>query len=366
MNNRIMMIVIGVVGAFLGVTIVIGGLYVLLEYTNLVTDPSASPATNGVETASPSDPTVLPDVVVSLNDELITREMVEAEINISRLNVNSPFPPLSGEDLARAQSEAINQLITRHLILQAAARQQYSLDESFVQQRVDLLFGTHGDEALAQALQEIGATQADVTWWVREIFTVEGFTTEVIMAEAAPEARQQVYNDWLNLQRNSATIKSFVAGDNEISHTVVGDAAPDFTLLTPAGQTVSLADYRGQVVLVNFWATWCPSCVAEMPDYEQVYQKHGQGQGEFMALAVNLQEEPEQASQFAAGLGVTFPVLPGSGWRSHHPPVSSHRHAGQLYHRQTRPHFLPPSRPHERGNPGGKVGRVGSVTGLNI
>ena len=111
------------------------------------------------------------------------------------------------------------------------------------------------------------------------------------------------------MQRSSATIKSFVAGENEITQTLVGDAAPDFTLTALAGQAVSLADYRGQVVLVNFWATWCPSCLSEMPDYEQVYQKHGQGQGDFMILAVNLQEEVEQVSQFTTGLGVTFPVL---------------------------------------------------------
>ena len=309
MNSRILTIIIGVVGAFLGVTVVIGGLYILLEYTNLVTDPSSTPSENLSENTGPTDPTSLPEVVVSLNGEAITREMVEAEINISRLNVNSPLPPLIGEDLTRAQTEAINQLITRHLILQAAVHQNYTLDEAFVQERVDLLFGTYGDEALDQALQEIGATRAEVTWWVREIFTVEGFTTEVIMADVAPEARQQVYNDWLNLQRSTATIKSFLAGENEIAQTLVGDAAPDFTLTNLAGQAVSLADYRGQIVLVNFWATWCPSCIAEMPDYEQVYQKHGQGQGEFIVLGVNLQEGAEQAGQFAAGLGVTFPVL---------------------------------------------------------
>jgi len=308
MNNRMAPILIGIIGAFLGVSVVIGGLYVLLEYTNLVSDPAPAVSQPPAESGPASGG--LPEVVVSLNGEAITRQMVEAEIKISRLNVNNPLSSLTGADLERAQAEAINQLTTRHLILQAATRQGYVLADDYVQQRVELLFGAYGDEALDQALQQIRASRADVTWWVREIFTVEGFTTEVIMAEAAPEARQQVYNDWLNFQRSTATITSFLEGEGQqIVQTLVGDAAPDFTLPTLSGQPTSLSAYRGQVVLVNFWATWCPSCIAEMPDYERAYQQHGQGQGEFMVLGVNLQESHEQASQFAAGLGVTFPVL---------------------------------------------------------
>ena len=294
-----------IIGAFLGVGVVVAGLYVLLEYTTLVPDPAAGlPVSSG----APQDSAT--QVVATINGEAITPAMIEAEIKISRLNVAKPLPPLTGEDLSRAEAEALNQLLTRHLILQAAARQNYRLTDEEVQQRVDLLFGSYGEGALDAALRQTGAGRADVAWWVREIFTVEGFTTDVIMAEAAPEDRQQVYNDWLNQQRAAAEIKTFADGEGRpVQRALLGDAAPDFTLPMPDGQSASLADYRGQVVLVNFWATWCPSCIAEMPDYEAVYQKHGRGRGDFMVLGVNLQEGPEHAAQFAAGLGVTFPVL---------------------------------------------------------
>lgn len=204
----IITLIVGLIGAFLGVTAVIAGLYLLFEYTNFAADPLASSVTNeGLPVSSDNS---LPPVVVTVNGEAITREMVEAEIKISRLNINEPLSPLSGEDLNLAREEAINQLVTRHLILQAATRQGYVVADEVVRQQTALLFGGYGDEALNKALQDVGASQTDVEWWVREIFTVEGFTTEIIMAEAAPEARQQVYSDWLNLQRSTAEIQSFL------------------------------------------------------------------------------------------------------------------------------------------------------------
>jgi len=87
----------------------------------------------------------------------------------------------------------------------------------------------------------------------------------------------------------------------------IGHPAPDFTLTTLDGDTVSLGDLRGQVVLINFWATWCGPCRAEMPDIESVYNQY-RDEG-FVVLAVN-DAEPEQiASAYVDELGLTFPVV---------------------------------------------------------
>lgn len=248
-------------------------------------------------------------IMATVNGVAITREIVEKEITVSRFNIASPLPPLSGDDLSRAADESLNQLITRQIVLQAASRQNFVLDEALIESRVELLFGANGDKALDDALRQVGIDRADLTWWVRELTTVEEFTVKVIMAGAAPEARQQVYNDWLNAQRAAADIKTYQHGQEQNLLVLMGEPAPNFTLTNLAGQPVALTDYRGKVVLVNFWATWCPSCLSELPDYEQIYQQYGGPAGDFVILGVNLQESQSQVGAYSSGLGVTFPVL---------------------------------------------------------
>ncbi len=86
-----------------------------------------------------------------------------------------------------------------------------------------------------------------------------------------------------------------------------GTPAPDFQLATLEGEMVTLADYRGQTVMINFWATWCPPCRSEMPDMEQIYQE-GKTQ-DIVVLAVNMQEAKEPVQAFIDKYGLTFPVL---------------------------------------------------------
>ena len=88
----------------------------------------------------------------------------------------------------------------------------------------------------------------------------------------------------------------------------MGETAPDFTLENMQGENVTLSDLRGQVVLVNFWATWCPPCRQEMPSMEKLYQ-HFQGQ-EFEMLAINVEENgPEAVSSFLKDKSHSFPIL---------------------------------------------------------
>ena len=88
-----------------------------------------------------------------------------------------------------------------------------------------------------------------------------------------------------------------------------GFQAPDFTLSNLQGEPISLSDFLGKPVLVNYWASWCPPCKAEMPAMQRVYQDYAQHG--FVILAVNAtnQDDLTSAKNFAADMGITFTIL---------------------------------------------------------
>ncbi|MDB4470850.1 TlpA family protein disulfide reductase [Deltaproteobacteria bacterium] len=87
-----------------------------------------------------------------------------------------------------------------------------------------------------------------------------------------------------------------------------GQVAPDFTLTDMQGQKVSLADMRGKVVILNFWATWCPPCREEMPSMEMLYRKY-KDQG-LVILAVNTEKDGANlVKNFLQKTPYTFPIL---------------------------------------------------------
>lgn len=90
---------------------------------------------------------------------------------------------------------------------------------------------------------------------------------------------------------------------------VAGHPAPDFTLKTPDGRKISLSDFKGQPVIINFWATWCGPCRVEMPHLQAAYEAH-QADG-LVVLGVNLTERdsPQHVPDFLAEFGLTFPVV---------------------------------------------------------
>lgn len=85
----------------------------------------------------------------------------------------------------------------------------------------------------------------------------------------------------------------------------VGQQAPNFEIVTDAGETQQLSDLRGDAVLLNFWATWCGPCRVEMPEFERVEQQRGDDG--LTVLAVNNRETAQKVRAFRDEIGVTFP-----------------------------------------------------------
>jgi thiol-disulfide isomerase/thioredoxin len=87
----------------------------------------------------------------------------------------------------------------------------------------------------------------------------------------------------------------------------LGGPAPDFWFETAEGQSTSLSDFKGKIVLINFWATWCTYCRMQMPYIEQIYEEWS-GE-ELVVLAINVGESPEDVTSFMQSQGFTHPVL---------------------------------------------------------
>lgn len=86
-----------------------------------------------------------------------------------------------------------------------------------------------------------------------------------------------------------------------------GKKAPNFELQTTTGEWVKLSDFQGTPVIINFWATWCPPCIEEMPDLEQFYQEE-----DVIVLGVNVtsrETSMQEIIDFQEKLQITFPIL---------------------------------------------------------
>lgn len=87
----------------------------------------------------------------------------------------------------------------------------------------------------------------------------------------------------------------------------IGEMAPNFTLRADTGKNLRLSEYRGEVVMINFWATWCGPCRQEMPVLNELYQRY-RPVG-FTLLGVNIDDHSASASKMARRLGVAYPIL---------------------------------------------------------
>lgn len=129
-----------------------------------------------------------------------------------------------------------------------------------------------------------------------------------------------------NVEKRQATDRLNEGSDVEFLPTdeglAKGKAAPDFELTTLSGEKVELSDYRGKKVILNFWATWCPPCRAEMPDMQKYYEEQAEREN-VEILAVNLTTEDrgiDQISAFVDEFSLTFPI-----------PMDTEGEVGKLY-----------------------------------
>ncbi len=89
----------------------------------------------------------------------------------------------------------------------------------------------------------------------------------------------------------------------------VGSIAPNFTLTTLEGKRISLSDYHGKLVMLNFWYATCPGCLQEIPGMQRFYAAQQATGKNFVILGVNIADDAQTASQFVLQYGLTYPIV---------------------------------------------------------
>jgi peroxiredoxin len=132
------------------------------------------------------------------------------------------------------------------------------------------------------------------------------------VGQAPPASRAGA--GWIALALAAAAAFALLSGGDAPEPLARGSRVPDFELPRVDGQgAVSLASLRGEVVLVNFWATWCKPCEDEMPAMQRLYEQLPR-EG-FELLAVSVDEDPAEVLAFQQRLGLGFPILLDQGQR---------------------------------------------------
>ena len=115
----------------------------------------------------------------------------------------------------------------------------------------------------------------------------------------------------MTAQTTADTVKTGIDAADSTQNEGSEDVFPamDFTVYTTDGTPVSLSDHFGRPILINFWATWCPPCKSEMPDFDRVYADYGD---DVVFMMINMtdgsRDTVESAAAFVADNGYSFPV----------------------------------------------------------
>ncbi len=277
----------------------VGGIAILLAILSACTSQS-----NSIETVEQAE--IVDPIVARINDLEFTQSQLDRELAFDR----AVHLLTTGRELTQQDPEGKLERLTTSLLIDEEAKvagivateEEISMAlDAFVEERNGSL------EVFESALQGQGITLAEFSETVvARTVRAEKYLAEVVLAGAETPARQQEQlAAWVSGIQDNAAIEIFYEPPAEAP--VVGATAPDFTLTNLDGEEVTLSQFRGKPVIVNFWATWCVPCRREMPAFQRAFDAH-QTEG-LVILALDVKEDARLVEPFVEELGLTFEIL---------------------------------------------------------
>jgi peroxiredoxin len=276
--------------------LILGGVFIasLIAYLWLANPNSSIPA----------------GAVARVNGEYIFQADIEREINLTRVsnelgNANSEIP---------SAASVLEELINRKMQTQDARKAGIEVASEEVDNALKDVFGRTGITAqrLDEALRKNNLRLDDMRLIIADTIAINKYVATVVVKDAkSQEEARNLQNDWqTNLALTSRVDRLQAVGSGPAPRT--NALAPDFTLTNLDGKQVKLSDLKGQPVMINFWATWCPPCRAEIPVLTQMYKEtHADGAYEILGIAT--QSDEQTISAFAREFDMLFPVMPDAG-----------------------------------------------------
>ena len=247
------------------------------------------------------------DAVARVNGEFVYERDVSREADMRRA-----LGPPDGNPDATVPSPAslLEEIIYRKLQVQDARKAGVAATPDEVDRGLaNLVSAQKTTEAgFADSLSRYNLTLDDVRAYITGILLAGKREGQVMERGASEQERQTLRNEWQTRLAQEARIERLKpAGSGPAPR--VGSEAPDFSLKALDGAEIKLSSLRGRPVMLNFWATWCPPCRAEIPTIVDVY-RNAQSGTQFEILGIATQSNRETIQAFADEFAMTFPLLP--------------------------------------------------------
>lgn len=257
----------------------------------------------GGNSNEPAPPKTEPGVVAYLGETPIT----EAEWRQARAYAEATLRLLGEPGAELDQEAAMESFVEDRMIAREAEAQGYSLPADAVASEEERMLAVAGKTQadLDEILAQVGLTREGWETELGRAILAASYLEDVVLADVPPGERGQRRTAWLQDRKEALGIRILSEFEPMVG-LQIGNLAPDFELAGLDGETLKLCDYRGQAVMLNFWATWCLPCRQEMPLFQAAYEQY-QDDG-LVILAANVGEDATTARNYADELGLSFDI----------------------------------------------------------